>query len=235
MADKDEEKGAEEAKKGGKGKIMVLLPTILLLAAAGWYFFLRSDAPAEVVLPTPTPGVVKTLDPITINLAGGHFLKLGMAMQFDASAGEETDGSRALDLAIAQFSGRTIEELASTEGRTHAKEELIARVKLAYLPETPEGEAAGQEAMAEAVDEAPAEESATAGETAAEETTASEEPTKKTTKKSTKKKKSVAASSSAEEELHASELTGEQAVLAAEKLTVLPMAYEVFFTEFVMQ
>ena len=117
MADKgDEEKGKEEGKKGGKGKLLVLLPTILLLAGAGWYFFLRSDAPAEIVLPTPTAGTVKTLDPITVNLAGGHFLKLGMAMQFDMSAGEETDGSRALDLAIGQFSGKTIDELAKLFG-----------------------------------------------------------------------------------------------------------------------
>lgn len=244
MADKDdEEKGKEEGKKGGKGKIMVLLPTILLLAAAGWYFFLRSDAPAEVVLPTPTPGAVKTLDPITVNLAGGHFLKLGMAIQFDASAGEETDGSKALDLAITEFSGRTLDELATTEGRDKAKEELVARIKLAYMPETPAGEEAAQTAMADAVDELPAEESAaetTAAEGASAEGASSEGTSsghsKATTKKSTKKKKSATASkSSSSEELHASELTAEQAILAAENLTVLPMAYEVYFTEFVMQ
>lgn len=242
MADKDdEEKGKEEGKKGGKGKILVLLPTILLLAAAGWYFFLRSDAPAEVVLPTPTPGAVKTLDPITVNLAGGHFLKLGMAIQFDLSAGEEADGSKALDLAISEFSGRTMDELATTEGRDKAKEELVARLKLTYMPETPEAEAALQTAMADAVDELPAEES-TAESTSAEAAKGSTEggstEGKTSTKKSTKKKKSASSShssSSSSEELHPSDLTGEQAILAAQNLTVLPMAYEIYFTEFVMQ
>ena len=235
MADKDdEEKGKEEGKKGGKGKIMMLLPTILLLAAAGWYFFLRSDAPAVVVLPTPTAGTVKTLDPITVNLAGGHFLKLGMAMQFDASAGEETDGSKALDLAISAFSGRTIDELATTDGRDKAKEELIARVKLAYLPETPEGEAAAQEAMKAAVAELPAEDAA-ATDTKAGSTTAAEEAMTKKAKKAKKKMATESSSSTATEMLHASDLTDEQAIMASEHLTVLPMAYELYFTEFVMQ
>ena len=240
MADKDDaEKGKEEGKKGGKGKILVLLPTILLLAGAGWYFFLRSDAPAEVVLPTPTAGTVKTLDPITVNLAGGHFLKLGMAMQFDLSAGEETDGSRALDLAIGQFSGKTIDELATTEGRTKAKEELIARVKLAYMPETPEGETAMQEALKAAVDELPTEEPAAAEETtAAAGTAAAEETTSKKSMKVKKKKKvmhTTPAASGKSEELEPTALSGEQAILAASKLTVLPMAYDLYFTEFVMQ
>ena len=240
MADKDDaEKGKEEGKKGGKGKILVLLPTILLLAGAGWYFFLRGDAPAEVVLPTPTAGTVKTLDPITVNLAGGHFLKLGMAMQFDLSAGEETDGSRALDLAIGQFSGKTIDELATTEGRTKAKEELIARVKLAYMPETPEGETAIQEALKAAVDELPTEEPAAAEETtAAADAAAAEETTSKKSMKVKKKKKvmhTTPAASGKSEELEPTALSGEQAILAASKLTVLPMAYDLYFTEFVMQ
>jgi flagellar protein FliL len=241
MADKDDaEKSKEEGKKGGKGKLLVLLPTILLLAGAGWYFFLRSDAPAEVVLPTPTAGTVKTLDPITVNLAGGHFLKLGMAMQFDLSAGEETDGSRALDLAIGQFSGKTIDELATTEGRTKAKEELIARVKLAYMPETPEGETATQEALKAAVDELPIEEPAAAAEetTAAADAAAAEETTSKKSMKIKKKKKvmhTTPAASGESEELEPTALSGEQAILAASKLTVLPMAYDLYFTEFVMQ
>lgn len=238
MADKDdEEKGKEEGKKGGKGKILVLLPTLLLLAAAGWYFFLRSDAPAEVVLPTPTAGSIKTLDPITVNLAGGHFLKLGMAVQFDASAGEETDGSKVLDLAITEFSGRTLDELATTEGRDKAKEELVARMKLAYMPETPAGEAALQTAMADAVDQLPAEESAASTTSSEGGSGHSSGKAETTTKKSTKKKKSASASasSSTAEELHAADLTAEQAIMASENLTVLPMAYELYFTEFVMQ
>jgi flagellar protein FliL len=234
MADKDdEEKGKEEGKKGGKGKIMMLLPTILLLAAAGWYFFLRSDGPAEVVLPTPTAGSIKALDPITVNLAGGHFLKLGMAVQFDASAGEETDGSKALDLAITEFSGRTIDELATTTGRDKAKEELVARLKLAYMPETPDAETALQTAMKDAIDQAPAAESGS-GTTSAAAASSTDNVEGVTPKKTVKKKASTAASTT-EDAIDPSSLTPEQAILASENLTVLPAAYELYFTEFVMQ
>jgi hypothetical protein len=57
-----------------------------------------------------------------------------MALQPTAAA-KEVDGSKALDLAINEFSGMTITELSTEEGRNAAKEALIARIKLAYLPE----------------------------------------------------------------------------------------------------
>ncbi len=65
---------------------------MLLLAGAGWFFFLKpKDSGVPEPLPHPTPGSVVTLDPITVNLAGGHFLKFGMALQPTASA-HTTDG-----------------------------------------------------------------------------------------------------------------------------------------------
>jgi flagellar FliL protein len=135
---KDEEKEAtEEKKKGGKMKLVIIvLPLVLLIAAGGWYLFLRpKDDGGVKALPPPTPGAVVPLDPITINLAGGHFLKLGMALQPTAAVKEAPDGSKALDLAISQFSGKTIDDLSSSDGRAKAKAELVARIKLAYLPE----------------------------------------------------------------------------------------------------
>ncbi len=135
---KDEEKEAKdtESKGGGKKKlIIILVPLVLVIAGAAWFFLLKpKDDSGPVALPEPTPGAVVTLDPITINLAGAHFLKLGLALQPTATA-TEVDGSKALDLAISQFSGNTIDELSTVKGRERAKRELVARVKLAYLPE----------------------------------------------------------------------------------------------------
>src|SRR3712207_9079360 len=71
-------------------------------------------------------------DPITINLAGGHFLKLGLSLQATADAGEELSGAKALDAAIDLFSGRTIEDLAKRDGREKAKKALVHAVAELY-------------------------------------------------------------------------------------------------------
>ena len=127
---------AEGTAKGGKKKLLIVIPLVLALAGAGvWFFLLRGgdDAPKE-----PVPGaVVHVENPITINLAGGHFLKLGLALQQDAAAGGggeggELDTAQAIDLAISTFSGRSIEELSKKEGREHAREELLKKIEKAY-------------------------------------------------------------------------------------------------------
>jgi flagellar FliL protein len=136
LAKDEEAKDDADASAGGKKKLIIMIvPIVLLLAGAGWYLFLRPDkSGAPEALPEPTPGAVVQLEPITVNLAGGHFLKLGMAIQPTASA-KEVNGAKVLDLAIGEFSQMTIDELSSSEGRQKAKEELVARIKLSYVPE----------------------------------------------------------------------------------------------------
>lgn len=213
--DDDDEKGASAEKKGGKGKlIMMVLPTLLLLVGAGWFFFLRGDPAAAATpepLPPPVPGPVLKMDPITINLAGGHFLKLGIALQTSADA-HEVDGSQALDLAISKFSGMSLEELASSDGREKAKEELLEEIKHAYLPH--EEHLKQQEAAQAAgtpTGEASSEESHSKAESSPEES----------------------GSHSESESESESESSGEKTPEPA--LTVNPMVYDVYFTEFVMQ
>ena len=67
------------------------------------------------------------LESITVNLAGGHFLKVGIALQPTADA-VELDGSKALNKLIDVFSNKTVKELSSAEGKDAAKKELIARI-----------------------------------------------------------------------------------------------------------
>lgn len=81
---------------------------------------------------TYVPGAVVTVEPVTINLAGGHFLKVGLAMQATADAGEEVAPGKAADAMITEFSGKTVDELATTEGRDTAKEQLLKAIKKAY-------------------------------------------------------------------------------------------------------
>jgi flagellar FliL protein len=144
MAGKTEEAEAktgddEEKAKGGGGKKKLLLivgPVLLLVIAAAVYFlFFKPSGTAEPKKVVHVPGEVVTLDPITINLAGGHFLKLGMALQSDAGAAGghgKLTGAQALDAAIELFSGKTVTELSTKEGREKAKEKLVEDVTERY-------------------------------------------------------------------------------------------------------
>ena len=135
MATKTEaEPTAADAAPGGKKKkIMMIAPVLVLVLAAVGFFFLKPSGNAEAAKkPAPVPGAIIQLEPQSVNLAGGHFLKLGFAMQATKAAGEEVDGARALDLAIDIFSGRTVEELATREGREKAKKLLTKQVTEAY-------------------------------------------------------------------------------------------------------
>lgn len=133
MADK--EKPAEEAapKKSKKMLIIIIAAVVLLGGGGAGAYFAFFSGPAEKV--APLPGKVVTMDAITINLADGHFLKLGLALQATLEAAETPDGAKALDLAISEFSNRHVAELSSGEAREKIKEELAKKVEKAYEEE----------------------------------------------------------------------------------------------------
>lgn len=121
---------------GGRGKkIIMIAPVLVVVLAAAWFMFLKPSGSASKEPPKPVPGAVVTIDAITINLAGGHFLKLGLALQAEAKAKEEPDGAKALDAAIALHSGMTIQELSSKHGREKTKAELVKEVTELYEEE----------------------------------------------------------------------------------------------------
>ena len=133
-ADAEAKEGEEAAKGGGKMKLIIMvLPTLLLVVALAYFLFLK-PAPEAVPVeePPPEPGIVVVLEPVTINLSTGHYLKLGMTLQATAAVAEAVDGSKALDAAIDLYSGMAIEEISSAEGREKTKGELIEKVKEAY-------------------------------------------------------------------------------------------------------
>jgi flagellar FliL protein len=121
----------EPAEGGGKRKkLVLLLVPVLVLVGAGAWFFLLGGQPAEAE--KPKPGEVVALEPISVNLAGGHYLKVGVALQVVEVPVHEPEGSRALDIAIDLLSGRDMAELASTEERQMVKSELVERISEAY-------------------------------------------------------------------------------------------------------
>jgi flagellar protein FliL len=120
------------AKGGGRKKLIIIVLAVLLLLAGGYLFVLKPKMAKPAGPPKPVPGAVVKLDSITINLAGGHFLKLGLSLQATAAAGEDVSGAQALDAAIDLFSNKTIKELATREGREDAKTALVKRVSQLY-------------------------------------------------------------------------------------------------------
>jgi flagellar FliL protein len=129
--DKNEVTEVNEAPKPKltKKKIMLLAAVAVLFTVAGVAGKVMLMGPSES---KPEPGTVVSMDAITINLAGGHYLKMKLALQATAEAAEKPDGSKALDIAISQYSNREMAELSSTSGRTKAKGELLEAVKHAY-------------------------------------------------------------------------------------------------------
>jgi flagellar protein FliL len=131
---------AEKPKKKGKKKLMIIIAAVLLVVGgAGGYLMLSGGSAksgkAAVAKPSPQPGIVLALDAITVNLAESHYLKVKLSLQLTSSAPKDTDGSKALDLAIAVFTDRTIADLSSAEGRAKAKEALLSKVEEAYKDE----------------------------------------------------------------------------------------------------
>jgi flagellar FliL protein len=115
---KDAPAGTEETEgKGGKKKLLIMGLVAVLALGAGLYFFVFTGGEAEAEPAAEAGSVVLTVEPVAINLAGGSYLKLGFALQFttayDESAGHggEPNGSKALDIAIAQFSGAALTDV----------------------------------------------------------------------------------------------------------------------------
>ncbi|MGY1843069.1 flagellar basal body-associated FliL family protein [Modestobacter sp. SYSU DS0875] len=131
----------EESSGGGKGKLMIIALVAVLAIGGGAYFFLFSGSGEAVAEPAPEAGsVVLAIDPVAINLAGGSYLKLGIALQFtlayDESAGgghgaaAAPDGSKALDIAIAHFSGAALSDVQTN--REAMKAALQEKIIEAY-------------------------------------------------------------------------------------------------------
>lgn len=131
------EKEAAAAPAKSRNKLVLIAAPLLALALA-WYLLLGpgsgsdEDAPAE-----PVAGEVVPLEAITMNLADGRLLKVGIALQLAEGAGEEhpISGSIALDEAITFLGEHSYAQLAAPDARATAKAELSKRVAERYHSE----------------------------------------------------------------------------------------------------
>jgi flagellar protein FliL len=119
--------------KGGKKKLLVIaLVAVLALAGAAYFFLFAGSGEAEAE--EPVAGEVLALDPVAVNLAGGGYLKVGIALQLteEAAGGEGggVDGSKALDLLISTYSQAQPADV--TGARDALKESLEHKIVEAY-------------------------------------------------------------------------------------------------------
>ena len=136
---------ADKGGKGGKGKIVLVL--MLLLGAAAGYTLKGGGGGAEAASgPTttaaPEPGVMVSIEPLSLNLADGHYLKVGIAVQLvdgaiegaGHGAGAEISeewlaehGPMVRDLVISELGGVHIAELASADARDVVRHTLLEK------------------------------------------------------------------------------------------------------------
>ena len=125
--DKAKDKDAAEKPKSKKKLLLIVAVVVLAAVGGGAYFLLGSDGEE----PPPEPGEVLPLESITVNLTEGHYLKMRLALQATAEVTEDIDGSKALDLAVDEFSNKSVTELGN-EGRQKHKAELKEKIIEAY-------------------------------------------------------------------------------------------------------
>jgi flagellar FliL protein len=132
--------------KGGKGRLIVIGVLCAAIAGGGYFIGGMRSASAEEGTPEvteveePEPEIVEIveLEPVNINLADGHYLRIAVALGLgEAALGEEGGGgghgagdefhyetAPASDLVLTTFLGRTVDDLATPEGREQARHDL---------------------------------------------------------------------------------------------------------------
>jgi flagellar FliL protein len=132
-------KGDAEPSSPGKvkrrrlsAKKLVILAVAVLALGGGGYMFLAPAKAGPV-----TGGEVVTLEATTLNLSGGHYLKIAVAIQLVKGKASAADfaSSHAAELTIDEFSNRTVASLASNTARKRLSADLLTKIKTAYPKE----------------------------------------------------------------------------------------------------
>jgi flagellar FliL protein len=138
-----EAKGKKE--KGGKGNLVPALVVAVGLVLGGKMMGGGASEPAAAgetevsTTSTTVLGPVVALEPTTLNLADDRYLKVALALQLSAEAGEggghgggeeNTTAvyAREINTAHHVLSGKTSGDLRGAEGREHARQEIAAEL-----------------------------------------------------------------------------------------------------------
>jgi flagellar FliL protein len=128
----------EEAAKGGKRKLFLMVAVVLVAAVGAAYVFLFGNS-GEAEAAEPVHGGYVALEPIAVNLAGGGYLKIGITLEITEDAaggghgGAAVDGAKAYDQIISTFSQAKPADVVGA--RDALKESLQQKIIEAYTEE----------------------------------------------------------------------------------------------------
>ena len=114
-------------------RLLLLVVLLSLLLGARVH-----DARVRASVPPPPDldaGAVLTLPPVDIDLADGYFLRLGLALQTPEDADVTVDGTRAIELATALYSGRPVAQLIDGQQQAALKADLLGSIGTTYEDE----------------------------------------------------------------------------------------------------
>jgi flagellar FliL protein len=128
----DQDANTEDKPKGKllkSKKFLIGVVVLVLVGGIGAYKFAIPHKPAP-----PVGGDVVAMDPSTLNLADGHYLKIAVAVQLVKGKATATDfdTSQAAELVINEFSNRNVVALNTNTARKRLTNRLLVAVKKAY-------------------------------------------------------------------------------------------------------
>ncbi len=135
MAEERHEEVHHEEKKGGKNTFLILFIVLTLLAGGGLsYLFLfnkkAATSEAEQKKPAQKTALI-ALDPFVLNLLEqGRFLKVSMQFEINDETQREFVQSKIpqlRDAIITLVSSKSVESIASPEGKIQLKDEILLR------------------------------------------------------------------------------------------------------------
>lgn len=119
-------------------RLVLVAVVLVLLLGGGATAYLLTRGSGHDPAAAPKPGAVVDLEPLTLNLSDGRFLKVGLSLQMSADApvasGSDpgVNGAKARDAAIGIFGQRSYEQLLPANGRAVALRALNAEVRKRY-------------------------------------------------------------------------------------------------------
>ncbi|HET6873782.1 MAG TPA: flagellar basal body-associated FliL family protein [Acidimicrobiales bacterium] len=144
-------KAGSDASEGGDGekqpkskkKLIIILVAVLLVGGVGYLKFGKKSTKSAAAAAN---GPITTLDPVTINLADGHLLQVGVAVQMTTYADKKklaTDTPKMTDAVISVFSAWTYSNLLGEAGHDRARAEVVAKLQTVFPPIKGHAEVAG--------------------------------------------------------------------------------------------
>lgn len=109
-------------------KVLIALVALLVAGGVGYKMFMPTK-PGP-----PQAGDVVSIDPNTLNLSGGHYLKIAISIQLVKGKASATDfyTSKAAELTIDEFSDRSVTSLSTNAERKKLSAQLTKKIQAAY-------------------------------------------------------------------------------------------------------